>query len=94
MSAGDTSKVIGKSTGDGVLAQLSENVEAGCRGAINSDRPQALWVFSGDACGIYGIEHLQIFHAGRTSPRGLIILASETQKVSLKNGDGLLLRVD
>jgi len=96
MSADDTSKVIGRSVGDGgVLSQLRENVEAGCRGALdNSDRPQALWVFSAHACGIYGIEHLKIAHAGRTSPRGTIILASETQKLSLKNGDGLLLRVD
>jgi hypothetical protein len=95
MSANDTSKVIGKSVGDGVLAQVSANEGAGCRGTLDSnDHLQALWVFSGDACGIYGIEHLKIAHAGRTNPRGTIVLVSETRKLSLRNGDGLLLRVD
>jgi hypothetical protein len=95
MSADDTSKVIGKSVGDGVLAQVSANEEAGCRGAIGSDdHLQALWVFSGDACGVYGIEHLKIVHAGRRDPRGNIVLASERRKLSLRNGDALLLRVD
>ncbi len=95
MSADNSSKVIGRSVGDGVLAQVSAKEGAKCRGAMGSnDQPQALWVFSSDACGIYGIEHLKIAHAGRTDPRGVIVLASDTQKLSLRNGDGLLLRVD
>ena len=95
MSSEDTSEIIGRSTGDGVLAQVSAKEGSNCRGAIDGNNaPQALWVFSGDACGTYGIEHLKIDHAGRTDPKGMIVLASQTRKVELRNGDGLLLRVD
>src|ERR1700739_1142749 len=95
MSAEDTSKVIGKSVGDGVLVQASAKEGTKCRGAVDgNDNPQALWVFSSDACGIYGIEHLKIVHAGRTAPEGTIVLASEKAKLSLRYGDGLLLRVN
>ncbi len=66
-----------------------------CRGDMNdNDSLQAMWVFSSDACGAYGIEHLTITHAGRTDPKGTIILASDVDKLSLRNGDGLLLRVN
>jgi hypothetical protein len=88
------SKVIGKSlNGGGVLVQVRAKEGTSCRGEINGS-PQALWVFSGDACGVYGIEHLKIDHAGRSVPQGTIVLASETPKLKLSAGDGLLLRVD
>jgi hypothetical protein len=93
MSADDTSKVIGKSVEGGVLVQVSAKEGTSCRGELNGS-PQALWVFSADACGVYGIEHLKIDHAGRTDPKGTIVLASETPKLKLSEGDGLLLRVD
>jgi hypothetical protein len=94
MSWNDASEVVGKSVGDGVLARPRSKEGAECRGELEgNDNPQALWVFSTDACGVYGIEHLNIVHAGRTDPVGKIVLASETRNVKLKNGDGLLLRV-
>jgi hypothetical protein len=66
-----------------------------CRGELEgNDSPQALWVFSKDACSVYGIEHLNIVDAVRTDPVGKIVLASETRNVKLKNGGGLLLRVN
>jgi hypothetical protein len=95
MSGKDTSQVVGKSVGDGVLAKVNSKVGTKCRGEVSgNDSPQALWVFSTDACGTYGIEHLKIAHAGRTAPVGTIVLVSEAQNVKLRNGDGLLLRVD
>jgi hypothetical protein len=95
MSREHTSKVVGKSVGDGVLARANAKEGTMCRGAIGgNDSPQALWVFSTDACGTYGIEHLKIVDAGRTAPEGTIVLVSEAQNVKLRNGDGLLLRVD
>ena len=95
MSWNDVSEVVGKSVGDGVLARPRSKEGAECRGELEgNDNPQALWVFSTDACGVYGIEHLNIVHAGRTDPVGKIVLASETRNVKLKNGDGLLLRVN
>jgi hypothetical protein len=95
MSARDTSKVIGKSVSDGVLVQVSSRAGTRCRGAVEgNDHPQAMWVFSGDACGTYGLESLRIAHSGRTDPKGTIVLTSESPKFKLRNGDGLLLRVD
>ena len=95
MSWNDTSEVVGKSVGDGVLARPKAKEGTKCRGELEGNaNPQALWVFSTDACGAYGIEHLNIVHAGRTDPVGKIVLASETQNVKLRNGDGLLLRVN
>ncbi|MGB7438276.1 MAG: hypothetical protein WBW49_22885, partial [Candidatus Acidiferrum sp.] len=93
-SAEDPSKVIGKAVDDGVLVEVSAKQGTPCRGAIeNNDRAQAMWVFSGDACGVYGIEHLRIAHAGRTNPQGQIVLVAERTNLKLSNGDGLLLRV-
>ncbi len=95
MSADDTSKVIGKSVADGVLVPVSAKEGTKCRGEMEgNDSLQAMWVFSSGACGTYGIEHLTITHAGRTDPKGIIVLASNVQKLSLRNGDALLLRVN
>jgi len=40
------------------------------------------------------LEHLNIVDAGRADPVKKIVLASETRNVKLKNGDGLLLRLN
>jgi hypothetical protein len=86
---------VGKPVYDGVLSRLSPNQDRGCRGPIDAnDAPQALWVFSSDACGLYGLPHLKIAHAGRTDPKGEIILESTKGKVNVRSGAGLLLRVD
>jgi hypothetical protein len=59
-----------------------------------ADNAPALWAFSGDAQGNYGIDNLLIAHAGSTDPVGTIVLASQTQNLKLEKGDALLLLLD
>jgi hypothetical protein len=87
--------VVGRSVNNGVLVQVSAKIGTACRGAIEgNDRPQALWVFSSDACGAYGFPHLTISHAGRTEPMGEIVLTSDEGPVKIRSGSGMLLRVE
>jgi hypothetical protein len=94
MSAEDASKVVGKSVNDGVLVQVRAKEGTKCRGAIDgNDDPQALWVFSSDACGIYGISNVKIAHAGRTEPVGTIVLEMQGRNTKIRSAAGMLLRV-
>jgi hypothetical protein len=94
MSAEDASKVVGKSVNDGVLVQVRAKEGTKCRGAIDgNNNPQALWVFSSDACGIYGISNVKIAHAGRTEPVGTIVLEMQGRNTKIRSAAGMLLRV-
>lgn len=86
--------VVGSGVDSGVLVRVSAKPGSKCRGAIGGDDVQALWVFSSDACGSYGLAHIRVEHAGRTSPAGVIILASDGTNVKIASGAGMLLRVD
>jgi hypothetical protein len=78
----------------GVLSTVAANPDTRCRGAIaGNNNPQALWVFSHDACGVYGYDAV-ITHAGRTNPEGRIVVASTQGALKLRSGSGLLLRVN
>jgi hypothetical protein len=85
--------VVGKSVKDGVLDQVSASSRQGreCRGGIDS--PQAMWVFSSDTCGTYGLSQIRVAHAGRSEPVGVIVLVSEKGQLKLPRGAGMLLRV-
>jgi hypothetical protein len=86
--------VVGKSVVDGVLSQIRAKEGTKCRGPLDgNDSPQALWVFSSDACGVYRMEHVSIAHAGRTDPTGVIVLASDKNNLKITEGAGMLLRV-
>jgi hypothetical protein len=86
---------VGQPTPDGVLARVSAVPGTKCRGNVEgNDHPQALWLFSSDACGAYGFPDLTIIHAGRSSPVGEITLASNHGDVNVRAGSGMLLRVD
>jgi len=57
-----------------------------------SNTEQSFWVFSTDACGLYGFEGLTLAHAGRSEPAGEIVLESPG-KLRIRAGSGLLLMV-
>jgi hypothetical protein len=86
-------RTVGEPVADGVLTRLESN-GGRCRAELyGNDGPQALWVFSADACGTYGLSNVSIFHAGRSNPVGEITLAAMRGKLSVRAGDGMLLRV-
>jgi hypothetical protein len=90
------SGTVGKSVyaGDwGVLSQVASDPGTKCRGAIDgNDRPQALWVFSHDACGTYGFDAV-IQQAGRSS-EGRIVLVSTRGDLNVRSGSAMLLRIN
>ena len=88
------SEHVGRAVNGGVLIQVRARADSTCRGALNSEAPlQALWVFSSDACGVYGMEGTRIEKAGRTEPVGEIILVATKGDVRLRMGSGMLLRI-
>ncbi|MGB8540399.1 MAG: hypothetical protein WCD49_02065 [Candidatus Acidiferrales bacterium] len=92
--AGDDShQVIGKRIDGGVVGQVRAKPGTNCRGPLDGNNNlQALWLFSSDACGVYGLAHISIEHAGRTDPIGRIVLASDNGKLKIPSGTGMLLR--
>ncbi len=88
-------QIVGKAVAGGVLGKARAKDGTKCRGSIDgNDAPQALWIFSSDACGAYGLEHINIAHAGRTDPTGVIVLTAASGNLKLPGGAGLLLRVN
>lgn len=84
---------VGMPTTNGALVRVASRHGTGCRGEIDGDdRPQALWVFSSEACGTYDLPDVAITHAGRTHLIGEITLLSK--KGNLTAGSGMLLRVN
>jgi len=86
---------VGVPAANGVLARASSAPGTACRGEIEgNDRLEAFWVFSSDACGVYGFPDLEITHAGRSHPAGEIVLTSRQGNIQLRGGTGMLLRVN
>lgn len=52
-----------------------------------------MWLFSVDACGLYGFANIQIDDYGRSNRRGTITLSSRDGKLKLGSGTAILLRV-
>jgi hypothetical protein len=84
---------VGKPTPDGALGKLTSNPPCSVPESENQT-PQALWLFSTDACGLYGFDDLTIAHFGRTDPVGTIVLTAKTGKLNIRTGSGFLLRVE
>jgi hypothetical protein len=95
VTSAQSGQVVGSSPmSGGVLGQVNANPSGNCRGSLDDNQnPQALWVFSSDACGAYGLSNIHILHAGRTEPVGTFKLQLKDRKTKIQNGDGLLLRV-
>lgn len=92
VAAGDTT--VGEPTAYGVLGAPRAQSGQPCRGVVDHNtRQQAFWLFSTDACGVYGFENLRIVDAGRGDASGRITLATEKGKLVLGGGSGMLLRV-
>jgi hypothetical protein len=98
---GDAGKVrsrfkqtVGKGITGGVLVHVNARPGTDCDGPVNGDdRLQALWVFSSDACGVYGISNVEIARTGQTGPAGVITLKFEKADAKLDAGTAMLLRV-
>lgn len=80
---------VGKPEAWGVVAVPRAQSGTPCRAG---DRPQALGVFSADACGLYGLPGVQIDQAGRES--GDIVLSGPAEKLNVRAGAALLLHVE
>lgn len=86
--------VVGNSVAEGVLVQASANPHGRCEGEMqHNESPQAMWLFSSDACGIYDVPHLRLMHSGRTDPVGEIRFRSSRGPVNISAGSGMLLTV-
>jgi hypothetical protein len=87
------SQVVGEGTYEGVLVHVRAQPESGCRGELDGNQQlQALWVFSADSCGAYGMAGARIMHAGRTAPIGEITLSADSGDVNVRSGSGMLVR--
>jgi hypothetical protein len=87
------SQVVGEGTYEGVLVHVKAEPESACRGELGNHHLQALWVFSADSCGVYGMAGARIMHAGRTAPVGEITLTAESGDVKVQSGSGMLLSI-
>ena len=86
-------EIVGKGVIGGVLVHISANPALGCEGPDGAEALQALWVFSSNACGVYGMKGVKIAHAGKGAPVGEITLHFAKDDMKLEPGTGFLLRV-
>jgi hypothetical protein len=85
---------VGKGVLGGVLVHINANPARGCEGPVKGDdHLQALWVFSADACGVYGLKGIEISHPGSSDPLGEITLHFVQNDSKLDAGTAMLLRV-
>ena len=85
---------VGKGVLGGVLVHVSANPSLGCDGPIKGeDYLQALWVFSSDACGVYGMKEVKLSHSGNSEPVGEFTLHFEKDDMKLDAGTAFLFEV-
>jgi len=80
--------------GVGALVRVRARPGRPCRGATEGTTEyQALWVFSSDASGVYGMQGTKTEHRGRTEPVGELVLSTASGDVRLGMGTGMALRI-
>jgi hypothetical protein len=82
---------VGLYNGDGVWGKLAAGGD--CIANDDNGAMQALWIFSGSACGTYGFKDLSIAHDGSAPPMGQITLESN-KDILVRGGSGWLLLVN
>lgn len=89
-----TGQVVGKIPEPGaVLAVPMANPARGCSGPSGNTSDQAFWLFSTDACGVYGDKDLSIVSGiGGTTPGQIVVQSS--RKFTVRGGSGWLLQVN
>jgi hypothetical protein len=88
-----TGEVVGKVVEPGaVLGVPLANPARGCAGPSNNSAEQAFWIFSTDACGVYGYKHLTLNTGVGSSPSAQITFQSP-KVITIRGGSGWLLLV-
>jgi hypothetical protein len=82
---------VGTTLANGVLTPVRANPTAGCPAEpTDNTEPQAFWVFSSDACGVYGFDGVQIANPG--SEPGAAVITSTQGDLDIRAGSALLFR--
>src|SRR5262249_10221976 len=90
--AGDTT--VGKPTPWGVLALPRAQPGTPCQGETNGNTSQqAFWLFSTNACGVYGYGDTHIAGNGQHEPVGTVVLENDKGNIELQSGTAFLIRV-
>ena len=86
---------VGKATqNSGVLALLQDSPGSPCAGWPSAtEGPQAVWVFSTDACGLFDLKNMRLAHAGNKDPLGQITLRKSEGEIKIMKSSAMLLRV-
>jgi hypothetical protein len=90
----EESRDVGKGTWNGVLARLEPTPDCPDTSS-DTDQLQALWVFSSDACDVYGIEGVQIARGTNgqaPASHASIVLEFVEPKARVRAGSGMLLQ--
>ena len=88
-------ETVGRALADGVLVRIRSNQRYGCRDEeVGNTQLQALWIFSSDACGLYGFNDAHITHTGHMDPEGIIKIGSNRGKINIRGGSAMLLSVN
>lgn len=94
----ENGEVVGTTVYGGVLAVVTNKPGSECESIPVTKTPQAVWLFSPEACGVYGYRDIRIEN-GSDSKSGEIILRRKNKKdwkltsINLSAGSAMLLAV-